>query len=171
VLASRSDPPLPLARLRAARQLAELRADDLRFTVGEAAALLHEAIGAELPGAAVAVLEARTEGWVAGLQLAALSLRGQPDPAGFVAAFSGSHRYVLDYLGQEVLDRQEAGLFGPLGDRMERRISTSMKRYLENTAARPVTGPNLSPVTASRAGHARRKARTRCQESAAAAGW
>ena len=106
VLASRSDPPLPLARLRAGGQLAELRAAELRFTSDEAASLLREAIGAELPGTAVAALTARTEGWAAGLQLAGLSLRGQADTAGFVAAFSGSHRYVLDYLTGEVLDRQ-----------------------------------------------------------------
>ena len=107
VLASRADPPLPLARLRARGQLAELRAAELRFTAEEAAALLREAIGADLPGAAVAALAARTEGWAAGLQLAALSLRGQADAAGFVAAFSGSHRYVLDYLTGEVLERQD----------------------------------------------------------------
>ena len=106
VVASRSDPPLSLARLRAGGQLAELRAAGLRFTAQEAAALLREAIGADLPGAVVAALAASTEGWAAGLQLAALSLRGQADPAGFVAAFSGSHRYVLDYLAGEVLDRQ-----------------------------------------------------------------
>ena len=110
VLASRSDPPLPLARLRAGGQLAELRAADLRFTAAEAAALFRESAGADLPAAAVAALAARTEGWVAGLQLAALSLRGQADPAGFVAAFSGSHRYVLDYLAEEVLDRQQEEL-------------------------------------------------------------
>ena len=106
VLASRSDPPLPLARLRAGGQLAELRAAELRFTAEEAAALLREAIGADLPGTAVAALTARTEGWAAGLQLAGLSLRGQADTAGFVAAFSGSHRYVLDYLTGEVLEQQ-----------------------------------------------------------------
>src|SRR6266566_6610081 len=105
VLASRSDPPLPLARLRAGGQLAELRAAELRFTTEEAAVLLREATAADLPGPAAA-LTARTEGWAAGLQLAALSLRGQADPAGFVAAFSGSHRYVLDYLAEEVLERQ-----------------------------------------------------------------
>ena len=104
LLASRSDPPLPLARLRARGLLAELRADDLRFTAEEAAALLRESAGAALPGAAVAALVARTEGWAAGLQLAALSLRGRSDIAGFVAAFSGSHRYILDYLTGEVLD-------------------------------------------------------------------
>ena len=85
-------------------QLAGLRAAELRFTA-EAAALLREAVGAELPGAAVAALAARTEGRAADLQLAALSLRGRPDAAGFVAAFSGSHRYVLDYLTGEVLER------------------------------------------------------------------
>ena len=106
VLAGRSDPPLPLARLRARGQLAELRAAELRFTEDEAAALLREAAGPGLPDAAVAALAARTEGWVAGLQLAALSLRGQTDVARFVAAFSGSHRFVLDYLAGEVLDRQ-----------------------------------------------------------------
>ncbi len=106
VVASRSDPPLRLARLRAYGQLAEVRAGDLRFTVEEAAALLREAIGADLPGAAVAALAARTEGWAAGLQLAALSLRGRADVTGFVAAFGGTHRYVLDYLAGEVLEGQ-----------------------------------------------------------------
>jgi hypothetical protein len=106
VLTSRSDPPLPLARLRARGQLAELRAGELRFTPDEAAALLREATGPGLPGAAAAALNTRTEGWAAGLQLAALSLRGQPDPAGFVATFSGSHRYILDYLTGEVLQHQ-----------------------------------------------------------------
>ena len=106
VLASRADPPLALARLRARGQLAELRAAELRFTAGEAAALLREAAGAELPDAAVAALAERTEGWAAGLQLAALSLRGQPDVGGFVSAFTGSNRYVLDFLAEEVLERQ-----------------------------------------------------------------
>jgi len=105
-LACRADPPLPLARLRARGQLTEVRADELRFTLEEATALLREAVGPGLPADAVAALEARSEGWVAGLQLAALSLRGQADVAGFVEAFSGSHRYVLDYLAEEVLDRQ-----------------------------------------------------------------
>ena len=106
VLASRADPPLALARLRACGQLAELRAAELRFTAGEAAAILREAAGADLPDAAVAALAARTEGWATGLQLAGLSLRGRADVAGFVAAFTGSHRYVLDYLAEEVLDSQ-----------------------------------------------------------------
>ncbi|HEY7361740.1 MAG TPA: hypothetical protein VH642_13070, partial [Streptosporangiaceae bacterium] len=108
-LASRSDPPLALARLRARGQLTELRAADLRFTAGEAAGLLQQTgagPGLALPEAAVAALVARTEGWAAGLQLAALSLRGQEDVATFVAAFTGSHRYVLDYLAEEVLEQQ-----------------------------------------------------------------
>src|SRR5580700_8055625 len=106
VVSGRADPPLPLARLRARGQLAELRAADLRFTGEEAAALLAEAAGPDLPPVAAAALVARTEGWAAGLQLAGLSLRGHADPAGFVAAFSGSHRFVLDYLADEVLDAQ-----------------------------------------------------------------
>jgi ATP/maltotriose-dependent transcriptional regulator MalT len=106
VVSGRADPPLPLARLRARGQLAELRAADLRFTAEEAATLLGQATGPALPDAAVAALVARTEGWAAGLQLAGLSLRGHADPAGFAAAFSGSHRFVLDYLADEVLDGQ-----------------------------------------------------------------
>jgi LuxR family maltose regulon positive regulatory protein len=106
VLASRADPPLPLARLRARGQLAELRAADLRFTLAETAAFVREATGAELPAASVAALQERTEGWAAGVQLAALSLAGHADPAAFVATFAGSHRFVLDYLGEEVLARQ-----------------------------------------------------------------
>jgi LuxR family transcriptional regulator, maltose regulon positive regulatory protein len=106
VLASRADPPLPLARLRAHGQLAELRAADLRFTTEEAGALLRTAVDDDLPAGSVSALTARTEGWAAGLQLAALSLHGQSDVAGFVATFSGSQRYVLDFLAEEVLDRQ-----------------------------------------------------------------
>ena len=113
-LTSRSDPPLALARLRARGQLTELRAAELRFTPGEAAALLAQVAaapgaarpGAPLPDAVAAALAARTEGWAAGLQLAGLSLRGQNDVDGFVAAFTGSHRYVLDYLAEEVLEHQ-----------------------------------------------------------------
>ena len=106
VLASRTDPPLPLARLRGHGRLAELRGTDLCFTAEEAAGLLRAGVAGDLPDDSVATLTARTEGWAAGLQLAALSLHGQPDAAGFVAAFSGSHRYVLDFLAEEVLDRQ-----------------------------------------------------------------
>ena len=113
-LTSRSDPPLALARLRARGQLTELRAADLRFTPPEAAVLLQQVAagpggarpGAPLPDAVAAALAARTEGWAAGLQLAGLSLRGRSDVDGFVAAFTGSHRYVLDYLAEEVLEHQ-----------------------------------------------------------------
>ena len=133
VLASRSDPPLPLARLRAGGRLAELRADHLRFTTAEAAALLRETIGADLPDPALAALAARTEGWAAGLQLAALSLRGRADVTGFVAAFGGSHRYVLDYLAQEVLDRQAEELRGFL-------LETSVLERLSGALCDAVTG-------------------------------
>ena len=109
VLASRSDPPLRLARLRARGQLTEMRAAELRFTPAEAGELLQHAAPA-LPDASVAALAARTEGWAAGLALAALSLRGHDDAASFVSAFTGSHRYVLDYLAEEVLERQDEQL-------------------------------------------------------------
>ena len=109
VLASRSDPPLPLARLRARNQLTEIRAAELRFTPAEAGELLQHAAAA-LPDASVAALAVRTEGWAVGLQLAALSLRGHDDAAAFVAAFTGSHRYVLDYLAEEVLEGQDTQL-------------------------------------------------------------
>jgi ATP/maltotriose-dependent transcriptional regulator MalT len=108
VIASREDPPLPLPRLRARRQLAEVRAADLGFRVEEAAALLGPSMGLRLTQAQVVALVERTEGWAAGLQLAALALRDRPDPAGFVAAFAGGHRLVADYLTTEVLDRQPA---------------------------------------------------------------
>jgi LuxR family maltose regulon positive regulatory protein len=112
VLSSRADPPLPLARLRGRGQLAELRAAELRFTSEEAADLLREAVGTELPlpASALSALAERTEGWAVGLQLAAISLRGRPDVDAFIEAFSGSHRYVLDYLTEEVLDRQSEEL-------------------------------------------------------------
>jgi LuxR family transcriptional regulator, maltose regulon positive regulatory protein len=133
VLTSRADPPLPLARLRARGQLAELRAADLRFTQEEAAALLRQAVGPDLPDAAVAALAARTEGWAAGLQLAALSLRGQTDVVGFVASFSGSHRYVLDYLADEVLEGQPERVRGFL-------LETSVLERLSGALCDAVTG-------------------------------
>jgi LuxR family transcriptional regulator, maltose regulon positive regulatory protein len=112
IIASRADPPLPLSRIRARGQLTELRAHDLRFTAGEVATFLCEVMGLPLSGEDVAALEARTEGWIAGLQLAALSLRGQPDAkqAEFIEAFTGSNRFVVDYLVDEVLARQPAHL-------------------------------------------------------------
>ncbi|HKA48799.1 MAG TPA: LuxR C-terminal-related transcriptional regulator [Candidatus Dormibacteraeota bacterium] len=106
VIASRSDPPLAVTLMRARGQLIELRAQDLRFTPQEAAALLLEAWNLDLPEESVAALAERTEGWISGLQLAALSLRGASDPVQVIAGFTGSHRYVLDYLTEEVLERQ-----------------------------------------------------------------
>ena len=106
VIATREDPDLPLARLRARGQLTELRAADLRFTLSETAEFLNQGMGLSLTVEDVAALEARTEGWIAGLQLAALSMQGQQDMPGFVRAFAGDHRYILDYLVEEVLQRQ-----------------------------------------------------------------
>ena len=106
VLATRSDPPLPLSRLRARGELLEIRAADLRFTPDEAAAYLTETMGLALSGRDVDALETRTEGWIAALQLAALSMRGRHDVSSFVASFAGDDRYVVDYLVDEVLARQ-----------------------------------------------------------------
>jgi LuxR family maltose regulon positive regulatory protein len=106
VIASRSDPPLPLARLRARGELTELRAADLRFTSGEATVFLNKVMGLDLSATEVAALETRTEGWITGLQLTALSMQARDDFAGFIAAFTGNHRYIVDYLVEEVLQRQ-----------------------------------------------------------------
>jgi LuxR family transcriptional regulator, maltose regulon positive regulatory protein len=106
VIASREDPNLPLARLRARNQLTELRVADLRFSPAEAAEFLNQVMGLNLTETDVAALESRTEGWIAGLQLAALSMQGQSDPASFIQSFTGSHRFVLDYLLEEVLNQQ-----------------------------------------------------------------
>jgi len=108
VLASRADPPLPLARLRARGELTELRTADLRFTPEEAASFLTAVMGVPLRSEEVAALEARTEGWIAGLQLAALAMRERRDLAGFIRAFTGSHRFVGEYLAEEVFNRQPA---------------------------------------------------------------
>jgi LuxR family maltose regulon positive regulatory protein len=106
VISTREDPALPLARLRARGELVEVRAADLRFTLDEAAAYLNEVMGLALTARDVAALEGRTEGWIAALQLAALSLRGRDDVAGFIADFAGDDRYIVDYLAEEVLQRQ-----------------------------------------------------------------
>jgi ATP/maltotriose-dependent transcriptional regulator MalT len=110
IIASRSDPVLPLSRLRARGELIELRGADLRFTPDEAAAFLNEKMGLDLSADDVAALEARTEGWIAGLQLAALSMRGRADVSEFIAAFAGDDRYIVDYLVEEVLQRQPGGM-------------------------------------------------------------
>src|SRR6266566_6416105 len=106
LIASRADPPLPLASLRARGELAEIRAADLRFTPDEAAAYLNEAMGLDLTARDVAALEERTEGWIAALQLAALSIQGRDDITGFIAGFTEDDGYIVDYLVEEVLQRQ-----------------------------------------------------------------
>ncbi|MDA0267300.1 MAG: LuxR C-terminal-related transcriptional regulator [Cyanobacteria bacterium] len=106
IIASRADPPLSLARLRSCGELTELRVADLRFTTDEAAAFLNQVMGLAIAAADVAALEKRTEGWIAGLQLAALSMQGREDLQSFIAAFSGDDRYIVDYLMEEVLQRQ-----------------------------------------------------------------
>ncbi len=106
VITTREDPNLPLARLRASQQLTEIRVTDLRFSPAEAAEFLNRVMGLKLSSQEIAVLETRTEGWIAGLQLAVLSLQDHQDVPGFIEAFAGDHRYIVDYLVEEVLQRQ-----------------------------------------------------------------
>lgn len=108
LIASRSDPSLPLSRLRARGQTVELRAADLRFTASEATQFLNDGMGLHLDAGSVAVLEERTEGWIAGLQMATLSMRNREDVFGFIQGFSGTNRYILDYLLEEVMAGQPA---------------------------------------------------------------
>ena len=135
VIATREDPQLPLARLRARGQLTELRAADLRFTPAEAAEFLNQVMGLNLSAEDIAALETRTEGWIAGLQLAALSMQGHQDTTSFIKSFTGSHHFVLDYLVEEVLQQQPESvqtfllrtsildrLCGPLCDAVLRRL-------------------------------------------------
>lgn len=110
IVITREDPALPLARLRGRGQLGEVRAADLRFTASEAAEFLRQNTRLQLTDAEVVALEHRTEGWIAGLHLAALAMRGTADAAAFIEAFTGSHRYILDYLLEEVFSRQPADL-------------------------------------------------------------
>lgn len=133
VIATRSDPPLPLGRLRVRGQLTELRAADLRFTPEEAAAFLNRRMGLGLSPSSVVALEKRTEGWIAGLQLAALSMQGREDVHGFVAAFSGDNRHVADYLVEEVLQRQPAAVRSFL-------LQTSILERLSGPLCDAVTG-------------------------------
>lgn len=138
IIATREDPPLPLARLRARRQINELRAADLRFAPAEAATFLQECMGLPLTAPQVAALEERTEGWITGLQLAALALRDRSDPAAFITAVAGANRFVNDYLVEEVLaqlpaDRYAFLLHTSLLDRMCAELCDA----LLPTAARP----------------------------------
>jgi LuxR family transcriptional regulator, maltose regulon positive regulatory protein len=133
VISSRVNPPLPLGRLRARGQMAALRAANLRFTSEEAAAFLGDVMGLALSAGDVVALEERTEGWIAGLQLAALSMRDRKDVSGFVRAFSGSHRDVLDYLAEEVLERQPESMRKFL-------LETSILDYLSGSLCDALTG-------------------------------
>ena len=136
VLATRADPPLPLSRLRVRGELTEVRAADLRFTSAEAAEFLARVMGLSLDAAEVSALEERTEGWIAGLQLAGVSLQGVDSPddvAGFVEAFAGSNRYVIDYLVDEVLARQSE-------DVREFLLSTAVLERLSGSLCDAVTG-------------------------------
>ena len=112
VITTREDPSLPLSRYRAKAQLTEIRAADLRFTTEEASAFLNQMMNLNLSVENIAALESRTEGWIAGLQLAALSMQGREDIASFIQAFTGSHRFVLDYLVEEVLKHETEDIRG-----------------------------------------------------------
>ena len=144
VIATREDPHLPVARLRAQGQLTELRVADLRFTLSETAGFLNQAMGLNLSAEDIAALETRTEGWIAGLQLAAISLQGHQDAASFIKSFTGSHHFVLDYLVEEVLQQQSESvqtfllrtsildrLCGPLCDAVLLDLSASGQGTLE----------------------------------------
>ncbi len=140
VIATRADPPLPLARLRARGHLVELRATDLRFAPQEAEQFLHQVMSLDLSVQESGFLQSRTEGWIAGLQFAALALQGRTEIAAFLAAFSGSHRFVLDYLSEEVLARQTPALLSFL-------LSTSILERLSGSLCDAVTEQNDSQTT------------------------
>jgi LuxR family maltose regulon positive regulatory protein len=137
VLATRVDPPLPLARLRARGHLTELRAADLQFSLAETGAFLQTMTSTVLSSADVAAIERRTEGWIAGLQLTALSLQGRTDVGAFLAGFTGSHRFVLDYLSEEVLSRQSHDIQTFL-------LQTSILERLSGPLCTAVTGQDAS---------------------------
>src|SRR5215217_4930376 len=142
-IATREDPSLPLARLRARGQLTEVRASDLRFTISETAEFLREMMGLDLSAEEIDALETRTEGWIAGLQLAALSMRGREDVPGFIRAFAGDNRYILDYLVEEVLQRQPE------------RIRSFL---LQTSILERLSGPLCDAVTGQEEGNARLEA-------------
>ena len=159
IVVTRADPPLPVARLRGQGRVTELRQSDLRFSVDEASAFLNKHAGLQLSPEDVAALEARTEGWIAGLQMAALALHspgatgGRDDVSGFVRALTGSDRYILDYLVEEVLKRQPEGvqrfllrtsilerLTGPLCDAVLGQITDDWQGQ-DGSSEVPTTGP------------------------------
>ncbi|HET6985780.1 MAG TPA: helix-turn-helix transcriptional regulator, partial [Kribbella sp.] len=139
LISTRADPALPLARLRARGELVEVRAADLRFTLDEVSAYLNDVTGLGLDATAIATLEERTEGWIAALGLAALSLQDRSDAAGFIDGFAGDDRYVVDYLVDEVLDRQP----------------DDVRRFLlETSVVDRLTGPLCDAVTGQPGGKA-----------------
>lgn len=133
IISTRTDPPWPLARLRASNRLIEIRAQDLRFSIEEAAEFLNLTMGLNLSPEDIAALEERTEGWAAGLQLAALSIQGRSDTPAFVKAFTGSNLYVAEYLVEEVLQRQP-------GDIREFLLQTSILKRMNAGLCEAVTG-------------------------------
>lgn len=137
VIASREDPHLPLSHFRVRGQLNELRAEDLRFTSSEAAEFLNQVMGLELSTEDIAALESRTEGWIAGLQLAAISLRGRNDPTSLIKSFTGSHRLVLDYLIEEILNQQPQSIQKFL-------LQTAILNWLNGSLCDAVTGQENS---------------------------
>ncbi|HEU5486952.1 MAG TPA: LuxR C-terminal-related transcriptional regulator [Microlunatus sp.] len=132
VISTRADPDLPLARWRVRGELVEVRAADLRFTSAEASAYLTAATGLDLAAADIAALEGRTEGWIAALQLAALSLQGRADASGFIARFTGDDRYIVDYLVEEVIQHQ---------------TDTVRRFLLQSSVLDRLTGPLCDAVT------------------------
>ena len=148
VIVTRSDPPLPLTRLRARGQTVELRAADLSFTEPESAQFLNEVMGLRLDAGSVALLAERTEGWIAGLQMAALSIRDRKDVSGFIEGFSGTNRYILDYLLEEVLANQpeEVRHFLLYTSLLERLSAPLCEAIIENGEWR-AEGGNGSPIS------------------------
>ncbi|MFQ5857178.1 MAG: LuxR C-terminal-related transcriptional regulator [Anaerolineae bacterium] len=153
ILSSRADPPWPLARLRARREMTELRVNDLRFTPAEAAAFLNNAMKLNLSPADVAALEDRCEGWIAGLQMAAISMQGRRQTQGirdvsrFIKAFTGSHRFILDYLVEEVLDQQSS-------DVQEFLLKTSVLEHMTAPLCDAVTDGDDSQAVLTQLEHA-----------------
>jgi len=136
IITTREDPDLPLARMRARDELTELRVADLSFTYSEAVEFLNVVMGLRLSQEDVAALETRTEGWIAGLQLAAISMRGQKDPEKFIQSFTGSHHYVLDYLVEEVIKQQPVEVQNFLLNTsiLERMCGSLCDAVMQNTA-------------------------------------
>ena len=133
VISTRADPPLPLARLRARGQLSEFRARDLRFNLEEIDKVLNGVMGLRLSREDISAIEARTEGWIASLQMAAISMQRHDDIPAFIAAFTGTHRHILDYLTEEILSQQTEEIRSFL-------IKTSILRHLNGALCNAVTG-------------------------------